>query len=105
LITRSARVQAVKKLTKLGIRPEIFNFTSFGDDPHALHDTFAKNFQYFLSISPHQPSEHVYIGDDPRMDVIPPRNLGMRTILVGKDSKDADFSISNIYGIRGLLLS
>ena len=94
LITRSVQNQAVKKLIEIGIRPEIFNFSSFGD----------KNFQYFLSQSPYQPSEHVYIGDNIRTDIVAPKNLGMKTILVGKYFKEADFSVASIYEIECLLL-
>ena len=104
LITRSERSQAIKKLTRIGIRPELFHFSFFGDDLHALSESFAKNFKYFLSQSPFQPPEHVYIGDDPRMDAIPPKNLGMKTILVGEYSPEADFSVANIYEIEALLL-
>ncbi len=104
LITRSVKDQATKKLAKIGIRPELFHFSSFGDDPHSLTENFAKNFKYFLSISPYQPREHVYIGDDPRMDVTPPKNLGMKTILVREYCEEADFSITSIYEIADLLL-
>lgn len=104
LITRSTRNQTVKKLVKIGIRLELFDFTSFGDDSHSLFDVFAKNFTHFLSVSPYQPSEHIYIGDDPKMDIIPPKNLGMKTILIGKNSEEADFSIASIHDIRSLLL-
>lgn len=103
LVTGSIQSQAIKKLAKIGIRPELFHFSSFGDDPHSLSETSAKNFQHFLSKSPYQPSEHVYIGDDPQRDVIPPKSLGMKTILVGSYSREADFSVTNIHDIKYLL--
>lgn len=105
LITRSTRNHATKKLSRIGIPSGLFHFSSFGDDPHSLSERFGKNFKYFLSQSPYQPFEHVYIGDNPQTDIIPPKNLGMKTIIVGKYFKEADFSISNIHEIEHLLLS
>ena len=104
LVTRSTQDQATKKLAKIGIRPELFHLSSFGDDPHSLSEKFGKNFQYFLFQSPYQPYEHIYIGDNPQTDIIPPKNLGMKTIIVGKYLKEADFSVANIHEIEQLLL-
>ncbi len=104
LITRAKRDQALKKLTKIGIRPEIFHFSSFGNDGHSLSESYDKNFAHFLAQSPYQPSEHIYIGDNLRTDIMIPKNLGMKTILVGTCSKEADFSVSTIHEIAYLLL-
>ena len=104
LITGSIRSQAIKKLVKIGVRAELFNFSLFGDDSYSLTESFDKNFQYFLSQSPYQPSEHVYIGDNLQADTILPKSFGMKTILVGNYSEEADFSIANIHDIEHLLL-
>ena len=61
-------------------------------------------FSYFLRISEYPAHEHVYVGDNLKGDILPPKSLGMRTIAVGKEIKEADFSVEKIYDIRKLLL-
>lgn len=94
LITRSTTSEALRKLAKIGIRPELFQFSSFEN----------KDFQYFLLLSPYQPREHVYIGDNVQTDIILPKSLGMKTVVVGKYSNEADVSVASIHEIERLLL-
>lgn len=94
LITRSTASEALRKLANIGIRPELFQFSSFGN----------KDFQRFLLLSSYQPREHVYIGDNIQTDVVIPKSLGMKTILVGKYSNEASVSVTNIHEIEHLLL-
>lgn len=104
VLTRSRQGQSFKKLRRIGIRPEIFSFSLFGDDPYSLSTVLDKNFLYFLSQSPFRPTQHVFIGDDLEKDVSIPKSLGLKTILVGRYSSEADFCISHIHKIENLLL-
>ena len=61
-------------------------------------------FKYFLNKSPYPPEQHVYVGDSLNADIIPAKSLGMKTIAIGKDIFDADFSIKEIYNLESLLL-
>src|SRR3989344_4581055 len=79
LISGSLKPLAIKKLGKIGISPDFFNFSFFGDDPRFTSKMEPGNFKYFLSKSPYAPGEHVYIGDSPHTDVFIPKSLGMKT--------------------------
>lgn len=106
MITGSTRHLAGKKLAKIGLTPELFNFSLCGDDPPSIASSPSKNFVYFLAQtqSPYAPSEHVFIGDNLQTDIIIPKMLGMKTIFVGKPTPEADFSITDIHEIENLLL-
>jgi len=104
LITNSPRDLSISKLNKIGIDKSLFNYCIFGDslDSGSKNDT--QVFKYFLEKSPYSPKQHVYVGDSLKADILPPKSLGMKTIAVGNEISEADFSIKNIYDIRGLLL-
>ena len=42
------------------------------------------------------PSECYFIGDDPDLDILPPKKLGMKTILIGEGCKDADYTAKSL---------
>lgn len=104
IISGSLRRVALKKLEKIGIDPNFFRHSFFSGDPHFTSRTDPENFKHFLSKSKYAPEEHIYIGDNPHTDIVIPRSLGMKTIIVGQSLKEADFSVPNIYGIETLLL-
>lgn len=104
IITGSTKMLSFAKLQKIGINPNLFKLSFFGDDERFTSKLEPNNFKYFLSKSQYAPSEHVYVGDNIQTDIIIPKNLGMKTILVGRQSPDADCSIFSIHDIGPLLL-
>lgn len=104
IISGSLRNVAHKKLAKIGIDPAVFSYSFFNDDPHFTSRTEPENFKHFLAQSKFSPEEHVFVGDNPLTDIAIPKSLGVKTIVVGQNLKEADFSVSDIYGIVELLL-
>ncbi len=104
LITGSPRNFACRVLQRIGIAPQIFQFTLFGDDENFTVKTIPDSFAYYLSQSSFFPPENVYIGDNPTTDIAIPKSLGMKTIAVGKNIKEADYSVEFIHEIKPLLM-
>ena len=104
LITGSNRDLSIPRLEKLRIPLSLFNYVVFGDNPERNKKIDGSIYRYFLEQSNYHASQHVYIGDNLRGDIIPPKSLGMKTIAIGKEMKDADFSVDKIYDIEKLLL-
>lgn len=104
LITSTVSNLAIPRLRKIGLDEKLFDYTLFGESAMPNKKIDGSIFSYFLRISKYSPGEHVYIGDNLKADILPSRSLGMRTIAVGKEIKEADFSVEKIYDIRNLLL-
>tara|TARA_Y100000310_G_scaffold344821_1_gene459762 strand:- start:2467 stop:3123 length:657 start_codon:yes stop_codon:yes gene_type:complete len=104
LITATYKYLAVQRLEALGISPDSFDISVFGDSSKGISKSDGSVYDYFLSLSPNSPKQHVYIGDSVRRDIIHPRNLGMKTILVGEDDSRAHASVGRIHDISDLLL-
>ncbi len=104
LITSAITNQAIPRLKKLGIEEKVFDYAIFGDSALPNKKLDGSIFSYFLNMSGYSAQEHVYIGDNLKTDILPPRSLGMKTIAVGKNLKEADFSVERIYDIENLLL-
>jgi putative hydrolase of the HAD superfamily len=104
LITASPKELAIQKLRKIGINPELFDISVFGDTLYAGKKSDGSIFRYFLNKSSYLPEQHVYIGDSLKADIIPAKSLGMKTIAIGEEIPEADFSIKKIYALEDILL-
>jgi putative hydrolase of the HAD superfamily len=104
LVTASPKELAIKKLCKIGIDPCLFNISIFGDTLNAGKKLDGSIFRYFLGKSNHLPEQHVYVGDSLNADIIPAKSLGMKTVAVGEEMPEADFSIKKIYSLENILL-
>jgi FMN phosphatase YigB (HAD superfamily) len=102
LITSSPETFSIKKLMKIGISPELFKYRFFGD--YQGFETKGSVFESFLGMSPFLPEEHVYIGDSLKRDILPAKYAGMKTITIGTQIQEADFSVKKITDIEKLLL-
>jgi FMN phosphatase YigB (HAD superfamily) len=104
LLTSSPKSLAIPKLEKIGIDPKIFHTRLYGCTSPSLKKTDGSIFRFFLRSSGNLPSENAYIGDLPAADILPPKLLGMKTIIVGTQNSDADCSIEKIHDLREVLL-
>ncbi len=100
LITGSTREYALRKLERIGISSELFLYTfSHEDGSKSFPDIYGKWLSHTLLL----PSQHLYVGDVPKLDVDIPRSLGIKTCIIG-DYKLADFQIRNILELETLIL-
>jgi FMN phosphatase YigB (HAD superfamily) len=104
LITNNPEDLALKKLDKIGIDPELFKLKYYGDISPAIKKADGSLFKFFLEDSKYKPDQILYVGDSRKADIIPARILGMKTIAVGREIPEADFSVKKIYGIKDILL-
>jgi len=104
LITNSPKALSIPKLNKIGVGIGIFHYCIFGDSPDFSTKLDGRVFKNYLNSSSYLPNQHVYIGDNLKTDILPPKSLGMKTIAVGKEILEADFSVKNIHNIEKLLL-
>ncbi|MDO8528890.1 MAG: HAD family hydrolase [Nanoarchaeota archaeon] len=99
LITGSTREYALRKLERVGISPEVFLYLfTHEDGSKSSQDIYEK----WLSRTMLRPSQHLYIGDQQKLDIDVPRSLGIRTCIVG-EYELADFQIENILDLEALL--
>ncbi len=104
LITSSFSDLAIARLRKIGLDKKLFDYTLFGESAMPNKKIDGTIFSYFLKRSGYPPHEHVYIGDNLKGDILPAKSLGIKTIAIGKEIPEADYSVKKIYEIRNLLL-
>lgn len=63
-----------------------------------------KPFELLLKITGLAPEQHVYIGDREKVDILPAKKLGLKTILVWGKSAIADLSLPTVYDVAKVLL-
>jgi FMN phosphatase YigB (HAD superfamily) len=103
IITAGVKEISMQKLERLGISPNLFDQKIYGDTSLAHRKTNGTIFQYLLDRSPFPASQHVYIGDNLKADILPPKSLGMKAIAVGSEIPEADFSIKKIHDLEQLI--
>jgi len=104
LLTSTVSDMALKRLRKIGLDEKLFDYALFGESAMPNKKIDGSIFSYFLSLSKYLPHEHVYVGDNLKGDILPAKSSGMKTIAVGKEIPEADYSVEKIYNIRDLLL-
>ena len=104
LITSSPKDLANEKLKKIGISPAIFKYKIYSDTPNTGPKSTGEPFRFILNLSSLHPSQHLYIGDRLKSDILPPKNLGMYAGGVWSEIKEADFSIPHINKLEDVLL-
>ncbi len=100
LLTSSPEPVALKKLEKIGIGPGLFYLTAFCDTPSLGNKHDGTAFKYVIKESSIAAENHVYIGDRLNSDILPAKELGMKTIAVWSEIPEADYSITDIHDIK-----
>jgi len=99
LLTSSPEELSLSKLERLGINPDLFYLKFF-----SASKSDRVGFHTLAHFSVYPAKEHVYVGDSLKSDILPAKNLGMKTIAVGSDILEADVSIKNINNLKDILL-
>ncbi|MCS7135867.1 MAG: HAD family hydrolase [Nitrososphaerota archaeon] len=102
--TNSGRALALKVLGALGIDPSTFDIMVTSDDaePKPSRDGYLK----ILKIAGVTAEEVVYVGDRYDIDLKTAKELGIKTVIIGKRSTlgNADFQVENVLEIENLFL-
>lgn len=101
LLTSSNQDSALKKLSALGINPKIFSPAFYGYPPSER-----VNGLPFPEISRQYgvPFERMmFVGDRENVDIIPAKQLGIKTAIVHGKSSEADYQLDEIYDLEIIL--
>ncbi len=104
LLTSSRKANALSKIERVGIDPDYFHFMFFGDTPGIGEKNNGDAFNYVINALGLLPRRHAYVGDRLKADILPAKNLGMKTIAAWSEIPEADISIPHINDIREVLL-
>jgi HAD superfamily hydrolase (TIGR01549 family) len=102
IVTNTSRRGTMRTLEILGLSPDLFRGIVTADDVvRSKPDT--EPFERALAITGHPASEHVSIGDREKVDIVPAKALGMKTIFVWGVSQMADASVLTVYDVPRVL--
>jgi len=103
IVTNTSRKGTLRTLELLGLSPKIFQGIVTADDVLRSKpdvEPYVKA-QKMTGSAAHQ---HVSIGDREKVDILPARKLGMKTILVWGASQMADVSVPTVYDVPSVLV-
>jgi FMN phosphatase YigB (HAD superfamily) len=103
LLTSSPKDLSIKKLKRLLIDENIFDFVIYGDSYENISKLDGTGFKKAIIFSKFKPEFHLYIGDREKTDILPAMKLGMQTLLVASESNVCK-TIKNINEIKYFLL-
>lgn len=103
IVTNTTKKSLAETLKILGLKREIFKAIITKEDT-VHYKPNPEPFLKALHLLGIKASECVSIGDSENKDIITPKKLGMKTIMVWGKSKYADASIPTVYDIQKLLL-
>lgn len=101
VISSSKYDPALAKLKKIGIDRDLFRFFLAGETFGSKTD--GTLYELWLNKRETPPSQILYVGDNTRQDIDSPKNLGIKTCIVGKQYENADFYIPTIKDLENLL--
>lgn len=91
LTNSNSRENIKRKLELIGLSSDHFDFIITSVEV-GFNKPSPKIFEELIRRSRLKPNEIIYVGDRERMDIIPAKKLGMRTCMIGGESKEADIS-------------
>lgn len=102
VLTAAPRIWAQRVLEHLGIYCFVKDSLFTGEPDLRKPDP-----AIFLKVASHlgaKPSEIFSVGDQEQTDILPAKSIGMRTIIVGSQSPDADYCVQNISELYKLMI-
>jgi len=105
LLTDGPKEQALAKLEKIGIDPQIFKHAFYSDQPTGFSKAEGTAFGNVLRTMGYSDGKkHLYVGDRAVVDVSPAKEYGIRTVLVSnKPNAEADHVIKKPEDLEKLL--
>ena len=103
VLTSGPAVWATRALQYLGVR-ELFGDRLMTGEPDVRKPQAAAFLAAAAQLG-REPSDLVSVGDTNASDILPARKLGMRTIIVGPEIRDAHFRDSTVFGAIDRILS
>lgn len=101
LITGSSEQIALGKLEAIGLNPSTFSPSLYAESPYKRVDGSA--FRYVASLHNVGFDRMMFVGDREKVDIIPARDLGVKTAIVNATSNLADIRLRDIYELEKIL--
>ncbi len=102
IISNTTKKSLDETLKILGLKRGNFRVIITKEDT-AHYKPDPEPFLRALTLLEAKPQECVSIGDSEFKDIVPPKKLGMKTIMVWGESKQADASAATVYDVQKLL--
>jgi len=102
IISNTTKKSLDETLKILGLERKNFKVIITKEDT-AHYKPNPEPFLRALALLGAKPQECVSIGDSESKDIVPPKRLGMKTIMVWGKSKQANASVPTVYDIQKLL--
>lgn len=100
LITSNSKENAERKLRKLEIPLNLFDFCVFAEYSKSSGEAFKVWFEHFKKAEPSlKPENFLYVGDNYFRDAKVPLSLGMKAALVNVKKKDPELGIPQFYSL------
>lgn len=105
LISPSRRFRSVGILQKLGLNELDFNFRTYKDSPEPSDKKSGAVYEYYRDkFGLKSKGSHIlHIGNSVTRDIIPAKRKGLRTVFVGGECAESDYSIQEIYDLGNIL--
>ena len=103
IVTNTSRKGTIRTLEILGLSDKMFQGVITADDV-ARSKPDLEPYLEALKMTGSPANRHVSIGDREKVDILPAKKLGMKTILVWGASKVADVSLPTVYDVPRVLL-
>lgn len=100
VLTGSRYDFTLRKLDRIGINLGLFQSIFAGEDGHKITGEI---YLKWLNQTRLPPSQHLYVGDNGKIDIDAPNRLGIKTCIVGS-YEPADFQIGNILELERILM-
>lgn len=111
VITHGLSVKQAEKLVRLGLVPYLDREAIFISDEIGISKPNPKLYQLALRTLKLAPDEVMYVGDNPKNDIAPPKKLGMIAVWAAKVARSQpganetpDHTIRDFDELRGLLV-
>ena len=103
IISNNGRLAVNKKLTAIGLSPELFDPIISTYEVGVFKPDRAP-YLMALEKARCKPSESVFVGDREENDIAGAKAVGMHSIMVWGESKEADMSLQTIYDLKKIFL-
>jgi len=103
IVTNTSRKGTVRTLEVLGLSPNIFQGIVTADDVLQSKPD-VEPYAKALEMTGSPVYQHVSIGDREKVDILPAKRLGMKTIFVWGASEAADASVPTVYDVPTVLV-
>ncbi len=88
IVTHGWTIKQAEKLVRLGLLPYLDPKAIFISDQIGISKPNPKLYAIVLEDLAREPSEAMYVGDNPKTDVAPPKSLGMITVWARRGAKE-----------------